>query len=52
MSNDMNILSQQAEDTGFLEDVVAVLKAFGIDDKDAWLIASSISAWSSCACGI
>ena len=52
MSNDMNLLTQQAEETEFLQDVVAVLKSFGIDDKDAWLIGSSISALASCVCGI
>jgi len=38
MSDESNILTQKAEETGFLQDVVDVLKAFGIDEKNDLLI--------------
>ncbi|WP_306547791.1 hypothetical protein [Desulfobulbus sp.] len=39
MSDETNVFIQQAEDTGFLQEVVAVLKAFGIDPESVTVLA-------------
>jgi hypothetical protein len=35
MGDESDMLIQQAEETGFFQDIVDVLKAFGIDEKAA-----------------